>query len=45
VFVRQGHYALDVKKVASYPPADLSIARIGDLLDYRLAQLLPPFPK
>jgi hypothetical protein len=45
VFVRQGHYALDVKKVASYPPADLSITRIGDLLNYRLAQLLPPFPK
>jgi len=45
VFVRQGHYAFDIKEVASYPPADISIARIGDLLNYDLAQLLPPFPK
>jgi len=29
VFVRQGHYALDEKEVAKYPPADLSIERIG----------------
>ena len=34
VFVRQGHYALDPKIVASYPAADLSIERIGDLLQY-----------
>ena len=32
VFVRQGHYALDPKIVAAYPPADLSIERIGDLM-------------
>ena len=34
VFPRQGHYALDPKIVAGYPPADLAINRIGDLLNY-----------
>jgi FMN phosphatase YigB (HAD superfamily) len=33
VFPRQGHYALDAKAVAKYPPADLTIDRIGGLLD------------
>ena len=32
VFVRQGHYALDQKVVGSYPPADVTIERIGDIL-------------
>ena len=40
VFVRQGHYALDPKVLAAYPAADLSLERIGDLLQYDLAQLL-----
>ena len=31
VFVRQGHYAFDEKVVSSYPPADVTIERIGDL--------------
>ena len=31
VFVRQGHYALDVESVAKYPPADRTIEKIGDL--------------
>jgi FMN phosphatase YigB (HAD superfamily) len=31
VFVRQGHYALDTASVAKYPPADITIERIGDL--------------
>ena len=31
VFVRQGHYALDVEALAQYPPADLTLDRIGDL--------------
>jgi FMN phosphatase YigB (HAD superfamily) len=35
VFVRQGHYALDEKAVSSYPPADLSIERIGDVVQLR----------
>ena len=33
VFVRQGHYATDVQLVALYPPADISVDRIGALLD------------
>ena len=42
VFVRQGHYATDPKTLASYPAADISIERIGDLLQYDLANLLNP---
>jgi FMN phosphatase YigB (HAD superfamily) len=42
VFVRQGHYAVDRKILASYPQADISIERIGDLLTYRLPELLHP---
>jgi len=42
IFVRQGHYAADPKIVASYPPADISIGRIGDLLQYQLPELLNP---
>lgn len=33
VFPRQGHYAFDARELAMYPPADVSIERIGDLLD------------
>jgi FMN phosphatase YigB (HAD superfamily) len=33
VFVRQGHYAHDPKIVSAYPPADIIIDRIGDLVD------------
>jgi phosphoglycolate phosphatase-like HAD superfamily hydrolase len=32
VFVRQGHYAVDPKILASNPSADVSLDRIGDLL-------------
>jgi len=42
VFVRQGHYATDPKLRDSYPPADISIGHIGDLLRYQLAELLDP---
>lgn len=34
VFPKQGHYALDPKIVSAYPPADITIARIGDLVQY-----------
>ena len=44
IFVRQGHYAIDPKILASYPPADISIGRIGDLLQYHLPELLSPKP-
>lgn len=33
VFVRQGHYAFDEKEVAKYPAADITIERIGDLIN------------
>ena len=39
VFVRQGHYALDPKALATYPQADVTIERIGDLLNFKLEQL------
>jgi FMN phosphatase YigB (HAD superfamily) len=32
VFVRQGHYAHDPAILAKYPPADINLERIGDLL-------------
>jgi FMN phosphatase YigB (HAD superfamily) len=44
VFVRQGHYATDPKILASYPPTDISIGHIGDLLQYRLPEFLNPKP-
>ena len=40
VLPRQGHYALDPQAASKYPPADLAIERIGDLLDYELPALL-----
>lgn len=36
VFPKQGHYALDPKIVSAYPSADITIARIGELLNYQL---------
>jgi len=41
VFVRQGHYALDPKILTTYPAADVSIERIGDLLDHDPANFTP----
>jgi FMN phosphatase YigB (HAD superfamily) len=40
VFPRQGHYAQDPKVLAAYPPADIAIERIADLMNYDLATLL-----
>ena len=40
VFPRQGHYATDPKAIEGYPPADVTIARIGELLRYDLAALV-----
>ena len=45
VFVRQGHYARDSKMLASHPPADVTIERIGDLLDCQLQELKPTLGK
>jgi FMN phosphatase YigB (HAD superfamily) len=40
VFPRQGHYAHDPKVLAAYPPADITVEGIGDLLGYDLPALL-----
>ncbi|SRR5258708_23786715 len=40
VFPRQGHYARDAQILAEFPPADISIDRIGDLLHYDLVTIL-----
>jgi FMN phosphatase YigB (HAD superfamily) len=40
VFPRQGHYALDRKNIAAYPPADVTIDSIGDLVKYDLTAFL-----
>ena len=39
IFPRQGHYALDAKLIAQYPPADMAIETIGDLVNVRLPAL------
>jgi len=36
VFPRQGHYALDPEVLSKYPPADITVDRIGDLLSLSL---------
>jgi FMN phosphatase YigB (HAD superfamily) len=41
VFVRQGHYALDPKILSACPAADVSLERIGDLLNFDLQNLVP----
>ncbi|HEY2593517.1 MAG TPA: HAD family hydrolase, partial [Chloroflexota bacterium] len=33
VFPRQGHYAHDPKILAEYPPADITVGRIGEILE------------
>ena len=40
VFPRQGHYAHDPQVLATYPPADVTVERIGELLEYDLPALL-----
>jgi len=39
VFVRQGHYAVDSSEVLKYPPADVEVSCISDLLDGSRARL------
>jgi len=39
VFPRQGHYAHDSEAVAKYPAPDVTVERIGDLLDWDLDRL------
>jgi FMN phosphatase YigB (HAD superfamily) len=40
VFPKQGHYALDPEILAQCPPADVELAKIGDLVSYDLPALL-----
>jgi hypothetical protein len=40
VFPKQGHYALDPDILAEYPPADVELAKIGDLLACDLSAFL-----
>jgi FMN phosphatase YigB (HAD superfamily) len=40
IFPRQGHYALDDKLVSSFPPADYTISRIGELADCNFQALV-----
>lgn len=42
VFPRQGQYAHDAKVVSALPPPDVTIERIGDLMDIDLVRLLAP---
>jgi len=37
IFPRQGHYANDAAAVAGFPAPDMTIERIGDLLDCDLS--------
>ena len=39
VFPRQGHYAHDREAVAKYPAPDVTVERIGDLLDWDIDRL------
>jgi len=40
VFPRQGHYALDSRNLSAYPPAALTVERIGDLVNFNRAAFL-----
>ena len=40
VFPHQGHYALDLATVATYPVADIIIENVVDLLNYDLSTFL-----
>ncbi|HEV2961231.1 MAG TPA: HAD family hydrolase [Candidatus Angelobacter sp.] len=40
VFPKQGHYAHDAQAIAGLPPADISLERIGELLNYDESILL-----
>jgi len=40
IFPKQGHYALDAATLAEFPPADIAIDRIGDLMKLDLAAVI-----
>jgi len=39
VFVRQGHYALDLANISAYPAADITVEKIGDLATVNVSHL------
>jgi FMN phosphatase YigB (HAD superfamily) len=41
IFVRQGKFALDPDVIASFPPADVTVERISDLLGYDFFDITP----
>ena len=41
VFPKQGHYAFDDEEVAKYPLPDITIGRIGEMLETQLKHLIP----
>jgi FMN phosphatase YigB (HAD superfamily) len=45
VFVKQGHYANDPKILTAYPPADICLEHIGDLLNEEVDTLLDAVSK
>jgi len=44
IFPRQGHYALDPETIAAYPAADITIERIGELVNYDLTDFMMIWP-
>ena len=40
MFPKRGHYAFDPKILTENPPADIELAKIGDLLNCDLAAFL-----
>jgi hypothetical protein len=40
VLIKQGHYATDPNILAAYPPADITLKHIADLLDYEVDTLM-----
>jgi len=41
IFPRQGQFGRDPKIIEAYPPADITVQRIGELVEYELADLIP----
>ena len=39
IFVRQGHYALDLGTLSAYPAADITVEKIGDLATVNVSHL------
>ena len=44
IFARQGHYARDPQTLATYPPPDVALERIEDLLGFDLQRLIAAPP-